>query len=257
MERRTVAAATGLSLAAAASFCAYAAIDAESQIFGRTLVAPPERGQMLLTFDDGPNPAITPWLLDTLARHGVRAAFFVIGRFVQMEPALTRRIVAEGHALGNHTMHHRYLTLQPLELIREELRACSQALADATGAPPILFRPPHGARRPAVIQTAAALGMRTVQYNAIVGDWKPMSTEALERRIRSAIQGNRARGKGTNLVLHDGGQAALGADRRTTLAAVDRLLTTLLTGTRFVLPADCPPAASRKAKHIFPLHRTA
>jgi peptidoglycan/xylan/chitin deacetylase (PgdA/CDA1 family) len=236
---RRIAAATGLTLAATAGFCAYASINAESQIFGRTLVAPPAADQVLLTFDDGPNPAITPWLLDVLAHHGVRATFFVIGRFVRMEPALTRRIAAGGHALGNHTLNHRYLTLLPEAALRAELAGCNAELEDALGEPVHLFRPPHGARRPAVLRIAAELGLRTVQYNAIVGDWKPIAPEALAERIAKRITWLRAARRGTNLVLHDGSQAGLGAERHATVAAVDRLLPELKRESRFVLPDDC------------------
>jgi peptidoglycan/xylan/chitin deacetylase (PgdA/CDA1 family) len=239
-SNKQLAVASGVAFAAAASFCAYASINAGSQIFGRTLVAPPSPDQILLTFDDGPNPAATPWLLDVLARHNVRATFFVIGRFVQMEPALTRRIAAEGHALGNHTMDHRYLTLRAGTEVRRQIADCNQAIEDATGGPVSLFRPPHGARRPAVIQAASELGLRTVQYNAIVGDWKPQSPDALISRIAAHIRSNTARHRGTNLVLHDGGQAGLGAPRMATVQAVDQLLPTFTATYRFILPADCP-----------------
>jgi peptidoglycan/xylan/chitin deacetylase (PgdA/CDA1 family) len=97
-------AAAGLGLAWGG--CAYAALWPGSQIFGRTLTAPARPGELALTFDDGPNPSWTPQLLDLLARHSVRATFFLVGSFAHGEPELTRRIAAEGHLIGNHSWSH-------------------------------------------------------------------------------------------------------------------------------------------------------
>lgn len=231
--------AAGALTAALAGVAAYGAVHSQSQLFGRTLVAPPHADQILLTFDDGPNPAATPRLLDVLARNGVQATFFLIGDFVRLEPALVRRIAAGGHAIGNHTMQHRYLALLPAAKVRQQLVDCNHALADVLGTSPSLFRPPHGARRPAVLSIAAELGLRTVQFNLIVGDWKPIAVGELASRVASRIASKRLHGRGTNLVLHDGGQAGLGADRQATVDAVARLLPVLTRSSRFVLPGDC------------------
>ena len=89
----------------------YASVWPTSQIFGRTLIA--------LTFDDGPNDAATPELLDVLARHGVRATFFAIGNFVRQRPEITRAVAAAGHLLGNHTMSHPKLSMEPAARVRQ------------------------------------------------------------------------------------------------------------------------------------------
>src|SRR5271168_2620781 len=102
--------------------CAYAALWPGSQIFGETLIAPARPSEIALTFDDGPNPAWTPRLLDILAGHEVRATFFLVGKFAQAEPALVRRIVAEGHAVGNHSWSHPNLALTSGAKVHEELK---------------------------------------------------------------------------------------------------------------------------------------
>lgn len=229
---------TFAAAAALATRLAFAGISAGDQLFGPTLVSPPAPNQLALTFDDGPNPTATPRLLDLLAHHQVRATFFLIGSFVEMEPGLTRRIAAEGHLVGNHTMHHRYLPVLSNLRIREELSSCNRMLEDTLGQAVTLFRPPHGARRPAVLAAARELNLTTIQWNVIVGDWNPVSAETIHSRIVKGIAGNQRRHRGTNLVLHDGGQGALGQPRLPTVDAVARLLGELPPETRFVAPPD-------------------
>ena len=235
----TIAGLTGLALAGSAGgLIGFATHSAESQLCGPTLVAPPDPNQLALTFDDGPNPAVTPYLLDLLAEHGVRATFFLIGTHVLAQPALTRRIAEAGHAVGNHTMHHLRLPRHLDSTIRAELTACNDALEQTLGRPVTLFRPPHGARRPAVLRIARSLGLATVQWNLIVGDWKPLTASEILGRLEQGIAHNRARRQGTNVVLHDGGQHTPSAERMPTVEAVRSLLGRLPGDTRFVTPPD-------------------
>ena len=208
---KQVLAVAATALAGSASALAYYAISyPQSQLFGPTLVAPPEPNQIALTFDDGPNPSATPRLLEALARHNVRATFFLIGSFARLEPALTREIAAAGHLVGNHTMTHPFLPRLGYQQIRAQLSDCNRALEDIIGRRPNLFRPPHGARSPAVFRAAAALHLEVVQWNLMVDDWKQVSADTILGRIERGISRNRARRVGTNLVLHDGGQAGRG-----------------------------------------------
>src|ERR1035438_9068452 len=101
------------ALGLAAGGCAYAALWPGSQLFGDALIAPSRPIELALTFDDGPNPAWTPRLLDILATHQVRATFFLVGSYAQAEPALVRRIAAAGHLIGNHSWSHPNLALSP------------------------------------------------------------------------------------------------------------------------------------------------
>ena len=133
-------AAAGLGLAAGG--CAYAALWPASRIFGRALIAPPRPGELALTFDDGPNPACTPRLLDLLAAHDVRATFFMVGRYAQAEPALVRRIAQAGHLIGNHSWSHPNLALCMPGRVREELARTSDVLAQMIGKPVVFFARP-------------------------------------------------------------------------------------------------------------------
>src|SRR5277367_4496322 len=108
---------TGVGVAAGLGLvwggCAYAATWPSSRIFGAALISPPRPGELALTFDDGPNPAWTPRLLDILAGHGVRATFFLVGRYALSEPELAQRIADGGHVIANHSWSHPKLALAP------------------------------------------------------------------------------------------------------------------------------------------------
>lgn len=216
----------------------YATLAPSSQLFGETLIAPPNPNQLALTFDDGPNPAATPQLLELLAKKNVRATFFLIGQFVLAEPALTREIQAAGHTIGNHTMHHPFLPRLTTARMREELLACNRALEDTLGQPVTLFRPPHGARTPVTLHLAKKMALTTVQWNLIIGDWMNRSAENLLGRVQRGMAANQRRNRGTNLVLHDGSQRGLNANRLATVATVAKLLETLPPNTSFVTPPD-------------------
>lgn len=226
----------GTTAAALSGGAVYASLSDTSQLWGPVLVAPPLPQQLALTFDDGPNPTATPRLLDVLGSRGVRATFFLIGAHALREPALARRILAEGHAIGNHTQSHPWLPRHSAGFIRAEIARCSQTLEDVLGQPVTLFRAPHGARRPAVLRAARAFGMQTVQWNLIVGDWKPVSAAVILHSLERGIHGNRTRGRGTCVVLHDGGQHSTGEPRQPTVDAVAQLLARLPAGTSFVVP---------------------
>lgn len=202
----------------------YAALSPQSQLFGRTLVAGGDPQEVALTYDDGPNDAATPQLLEILARANVRATFFMIGRFVRERPDLVRDVAAAGHLVGNHTMTHPWLMSKPAGLIREELRNCQAALEDALGTPVRYFRAPHGARRPVVLRAAAELKLTPVQWNVTAGDWLDRTADALVTKIAGDVDRLAARGKGANVLLHDGFDQRMGTDRSRTLGATEQLL---------------------------------
>lgn len=204
--------------------CAYAALYPPSQLFGKVVVAPQKPDEIALTYDDGPNPAATERLLEVLARHEVRATFFLIGGFVRQRPDLARAIAAAGHLIGNHTMTHPWLAWQSAARIREELAGCNAALEDALGAPVRYFRPPHGARRPYVLRTARELGLTTVQWNVTCFDWEAPPPETILRHAVQGITRNRRGGHASNVLLHDGGQRGLGQPRMATVEATDQLI---------------------------------
>lgn len=217
-------AAAGAAVVATAGTLTYAALHAESTLFGDTVVAGHNPAEIALTYDDGPNDAATLQLLDVLARHNARATFFMIGRFVRQRPEMVRAVRDAGHLIGNHTMSHPWLTLKPASVVREELRGCNEALEDALGEPVRYFRPPHGARRPAVLQIARELGLTTVQWNVTGKDWEPIGVEGILLNIRTGMRRAAARHRGANILLHDGYDRSMGADRSGAVQTTDRLL---------------------------------
>jgi len=208
----------------AAGGCAYAAMWPASGLFGHALIAPQLPGELALTFDDGPNPAWTPQLLDTLAAHDVCATFFLIGRYAQAEPELVRRILAAGHLLGNHSWSHPNLAIITARRVEKELTRTCDTLQQIAGRPIRWFRPPFGGRRPVVLKIARYLGMTPVLWNAITTDWREPSADHITERLCTNIERNQRRGWATNIVLHDGGHLELGANRGPSVAAAGQLI---------------------------------
>jgi peptidoglycan/xylan/chitin deacetylase (PgdA/CDA1 family) len=225
-----LAATTGLGIAG----FAYGSRYPTSQIFGRTLTAPRLPGQLALTFDDGPNPAWTPRLLDILAGHNVRATFFMVGKFVKAEPDLARRVADAGHLIGNHTWSHPDLSRTRAADILNELTRTSDILAGITGKPVAYFRPPFGARRPYVLKLARQLGLIPVTWNAMTKDWKEPSADMIAQNLIRKIDSNHRRGHATNVVLHDGSHRGLNADRGPSISAATQLLDRYATTHKFV-----------------------
>lgn len=213
---------------------AYAALWPESQIFGRTIRGGSDPQEIALTFDDGPNDACTGALLDLLAKHNVRATFFMVGRYVRQSPALARRVHEAGHLVGNHTVTHPLLACSSPRRVREELAGCNAILEDTLGEPVRYFRPPFGGRRPYVLRTARKLGLIPVTWNVTGHDWAQKSANEVYGIVKSKIARNTKRGRGSNVLLHDGGHLAMGADRSRTLRAVEMLLNQDAAGRRFV-----------------------
>ena len=223
MNTGTIATAAVVA-AGIAGGCTYAALSAQSQIFGRVLIAGRNPNEIALTYDDGPNDVVTERLLDVLAEHEVRASFFLIGRFVRERPQIVRAIHAAGHLIGNHTMTHPWLAWQSAARVRRELADCNAVLEETLGIAIRYFRAPHGARRPFVLRTARELGLTAVQWNILPGDWEPIGAEAIAARTMKMIARNQRTGCGSNVVLHDGGQRGLGQPRLPTVEATALLL---------------------------------
>jgi peptidoglycan/xylan/chitin deacetylase (PgdA/CDA1 family) len=222
------------ALGLAAGGCAYAALWPGSQLFGETLIAPSRPIELALTFDDGPNPAWTPRLLDILATHQVRATFFLVGSYAHAEPALVRRIAAAGHLIGNHSWSHANLALTPANRVREELARTCETLEQFAGVPVRYFRPPFGARRTIVFQLARQLGMVPVLWNAMTTDWNESSADRIAEQLAEKVDHLKIRGLAANIVLHDGSHRGLGADRGPSVAAAGQLIAHYKSTHRFV-----------------------
>lgn len=135
-----------------------------------------------LTFDDGPVSG-TNDLLDVLAARGAPATFFVVGSNVENHPEIMRRMVAEGHAVGNHTKDHPQLTRLDAGAIRRELTETDDAIEVATGQRPTILRPPYGAYNETVSRVAGELGMSLVLWNVDPEDWKDRDSAVVARRV--------------------------------------------------------------------------
>lgn len=156
--------------------------------------------RVLLTFDDGPNPYLTPAVLDRLRAHDARAVFFCIGKRVRQHPGLVRRALAEGHTIGNHTDTHAASGWLEVAGYQQEIRRCQEAVAAATGQAPLLFRPPWGKTTPATLLAPRLLGLRSVYWSVEPRD-HGLKTEA-EARACGAGLGETVRA-GDIVLLHD------------------------------------------------------
>lgn len=152
-----------------------------------------------LTFDDGPDAVMTPRVLDTLDRYGVKATFFLVGEKVRKNPDLVRRMVNEGHIIGNHTYTHSAMfPLSSRPSVRKEIADTQQVVEDIAGIKMRLFRPPFGVTNPVIGATVRECGLQTV-------GWSVRSLDTFERRGRMEVC-NRIKRKlhnGAVVLLHD------------------------------------------------------
>ena len=210
----------GVAVSAAALSAGYQSMAPTGQWYGRTFTSL-ARGtkQLALTYDDGPNDPHTLRLLEGLAKHNVRATFFLIGRYVQQRPDIVREVVKAGHVIGNHTFTHPLLTFKTAAEVRKELSECRSAIQDAVGEHSNLFRPPFGGRRPAVLHVVRDLGLEPIMWNVTGYDWNAPPAAVIEKKVSSQMRG------GDVILLHDGGHKQMGADRSQTVLATDHLTT--------------------------------
>lgn len=157
------------------------------------------RHEVAITIDDGPDPEVTPAVLDLLAAHGALATFFCIADKVRAQPALTRRIVAAGHSVQNHSLHHRhhFSLLGPRGFEREIGRA-QAVLADVTGVRPHCFRAPAGLRNPLLDPVLHRLGLHLVSWSRRGYDTRRKDPAAVLARLQHGLH------SGSILLLHDG-----------------------------------------------------
>jgi peptidoglycan/xylan/chitin deacetylase (PgdA/CDA1 family) len=186
-------------------------------VFGRTIRETAIADGVALTFDDGPNPAITPALLDLLDRYEAKATFFVIGSRVRAFPHLAREIVKRGHTIGNHTETHPRLTLCTPRRTRAEIDRCDEAIGEATGACVRWMRPPYGYRSPWLDGIVRKRREEVVMWNVAARDWATHDTQKIIQRLR----GTRC---GDIVLLHDGNHRVLQGERKHVLGALEHWL---------------------------------
>ena len=177
------------------------------------------RREIALTIDDGPDPQVTPAVLDLLERHGARATFFCIGERAARHPALCREIVQRGHAVENHSQHHRHnFSFSGMRAFRAELQAAQNTLTAITGQRPLFFRAPAGLRNPLLDPVLPGLGLRLASWTRRGFDTRTSNPALVLQRL---CRGLRA---GDILLLHDGNAARTATGEAAILQVLPALL---------------------------------
>ena len=151
-----------------------------------------------LTFDDGPDPELTPRILAVLDRHGVRATFNVMGHNALRHPDLLRAVVRAGHELGNHTLTHQDLAFQSEAATRRQLEGGQRAIEQVAGVRPRFFRPPRGELTGSAVQVAAELGCDVLLWSVTRGPGRVGTPATVVRSVAAAAA------PGAVVALHDG-----------------------------------------------------
>ncbi|MEU8980582.1 polysaccharide deacetylase family protein [Streptomyces sp. NPDC048309] len=181
---------------------------------------------MVLTFDDGPDPRYTPDILRTLRKYDVRAMFFVCGEMAVDNQDLLSEMADDGHVVGNHTWTHPLLTQLSRSEIRSEIERTCEVIDDAYGEPPVWFRAPYGAWNRAVFRVGAEFGMEPLAWTVDSLDWTTPGTDTIVDRVESGAA------PGVVVLSHDAG-----GDRSQSVRALRRYLPHLLdSGYHFHVP---------------------
>lgn len=143
----------------------------------------PATPSVALTFDDGPDETYTPRILDILAKHGVRATFFLIGAGAEKHPDVVNRIVQEGHAIGNHTYFHSNLSRMAPWQVLLDLQKAQDAFSRVARQSPMIVRPPYGALDPAAVEAIGGKGYRVMLWTIDSLDWRGLAKEAIIKNI--------------------------------------------------------------------------
>lgn len=174
-----------------------------------------------LTFDDGPDPLSTPFFLRLLARRRVHATFFLLGSEAHRSPGLVREIAAAGHEIGIHGWLHRPLLLRGPRATYDDFARARDTVAEITGRPPRLFRPPYGVMSTAAHLSARRLGLTPVLWTSWGEDWTARATpESVHRTVAADLGG------GGTVLLHDSDCTSAPGAWRSALGAVPRILDT-------------------------------
>ncbi|GAA3459415.1 polysaccharide deacetylase family protein [Saccharothrix longispora] len=166
--------------------------------------APACGGYVALTYDDGPSAQFTRPLLNALRSAGARATFFDLGSRVQQQAHLARETTSAGMWIANHSWSHPYLTNLGAAAVAKELGDTQNAIRNATGRTPTLFRPPYGATNATVQNEARKLGLTQVTWSVDSQDWNGASTDSIVRTVTAA-------NAGAIVLMHDGYQSTVNA----------------------------------------------
>lgn len=199
------------------------------QVFGELYhrVETPER-VVALTFDDGPSPANTPAVLEVLARHQVKATFFMVGRNIEIHRELAARVLAEGHQLGNHSTSHERLVFVSPSSVRQEIFRTEALLQEVGVRGEIPFRAPFGKKLFVLPWVLASLGRKHITFDVVPDDHATQDAALITSRVLEATR------PGSIILLHDGW-----AHKPGTIEATGRIIESLKAqGYRFVTVAE-------------------
>jgi len=198
----------------------WACSEPSSTFFRPVLSRGPQDGKRIsLTFDDGPAEGFTEQVLAILREYNVPATFFVCGKNVEEHPDLLRRIVAEGHAIGNHTYSHLFVYFKSRRRIAEEIDRTQAIIEKVVGFRPAIFRPPYGARWFGLVPVLLKRGMRLILWSATGYDWSKDVRGIIESAVRELKPG-------AIILLHDGRETRPAAeiDRSRTVLALPEII---------------------------------
>ena len=186
-----------------------------------------------LTYDDGPNPPYTDQLLDVLAKHNVKATFFMIGNRVEKHPETVNRIIAEDHQIGNHSYSHPLLGFLPPAYVQRQIERTDNLLQRFSVTDEILFRAPVLTRFLPVAYVLAKADRTHISCNVWSWDWTTQNPDKITETVLRKTE------PGSIIVLHDGKAENKEADRSGTIEATDRIITALKRdGYQFVRLSD-------------------
>jgi len=177
---------------------------------------PRDRNEVAVTFDDGPDPPYTLEIRDILDAHGVKGTFFEVGKAIDRRPDVSRALLDDGHLLGNHSYHHDAVSW--LDPRYPELKSAQDAFRRNLGVCPALFRPPHGTHTPFMAHVVSDAGMTMVTWDVSAGDWATTDADLVARRVLAKVK------PGSIILLHDGLDGNIGADRSVVVRALPMIL---------------------------------
>jgi peptidoglycan-N-acetylglucosamine deacetylase len=190
-----------------------------------------------LTFDDGPSPKWTPQVLEILKANHVRATFFMIGQNARANPSLVRRVLAEGHTIGNHSYSHPNFTTLSTDQQRASMENATKYISAAIegGYKPCFFRPPYGSYNSTTINLARNRGMSVVKWSRNTKDWAAPSSLSTSFQKTIVANATSPLSSHPNVIMHDGGPSAY---RQNTVNSLQRIITFYKSrGYKFTNPA--------------------
>ena len=190
---------------------------------GTIFRVPTNKQYVALTFDDGPSPVWTPLILDELKKANIRATFFMIGHHVQKYPKIARRVVSEGHEIGNHGYAHTVILYYTPTEVEEEIKYTEHVIREITGATTKIFRPPKAWMQHAVKDKIFSMGYKVVLWSLNSKDWVMFHYKSIVNFISARVK------NGDILLFHDSGNifSIEGGDRMQTVKSIGLLAKTL------------------------------